>query len=86
MPRTMPPAASCRSLVPHAGIESVLRRERRYLHAFFSKLAEADIVLMSDLSRYSASELFSIAPTSSTNRERFMAYVHAGKIDLRNEP
>lgn len=86
MTRTVPAAASCRSLVPHAGIESVLRRERRYLHTFFAKLAEANIVLMSDLGRYSAHELFNIAPTSSANRQRFMAYVQSGKIDLKKEP
>jgi hypothetical protein len=72
-----------KTLVPNADIESVLRHERRYLHTFFSKLAEADIVFVRELERYTAKELFEIAPTSQANQDRFMKYVNAGYLELR---
>jgi hypothetical protein len=72
-----------RTLVPDADIQGVLRHERRYLHTFFSKLADANISTLADLEKYSAQELFEAAPTSKSNQARFMGYVQRDLITLR---
>ena len=77
-----PPVRS-RWPVSNVGISSVLHRERRYMHAFFDKLADADIIFLADLEKYTAGELFRVAPTSRSNRERFMRYVRRGMLQLK---
>ncbi len=72
-----------RRLVSNAGISSVMRGQRRYMYAFFDKLVAADIIFLSDLERYTADELFRLAPTSRSNRERFMRYVKRGFLQLK---
>jgi hypothetical protein len=68
---------------PDADIEGYLRHERRHLHQFFNKLAEANIFTLRDLEQYSAADLFRVAPTSTANQQRVMNYVRRGLITLR---
>lgn len=76
-PRAIAPAAS------RVAIAAALLKERRYLSGFFAKLAEADVVFVSEVEQLTEEELFKIAPTSNSNRQRFMRYVRAGLIELR---
>lgn len=68
---------------PDADIEGYLRHERKYLHRFFDKLAAANIFTLRDLEQYSADDLFKVAPTSPSNRQRVLDYVRRGLITLR---
>jgi len=72
--------------MPDADIESYLRHERKHLHQFISKLAEADIFTLRDLEQHSAGDLFALAPTSKANQARVMDYVSRGLITLRTIP
>ncbi len=69
--------------MPDADLESYLRHERKHLHRFIDRLAEADIFTLRDLEQYSASDLFKLAPTSKANQARVMSYVSRGLITLR---
>lgn len=75
-----------RTLVPNAHISGILQHESKYLHSFFNKLAEADIYTLTDLHKYTEDELFSLAPTSKANRERFMSYLRRGAIYIKPSP